>query len=820
MESSKPNRSFAFYFKRFFIWISILIISLLLLTWLTSPMIARWQINEQLNIHNKKLSDESSIRVNPFLLSLVIHNLKLQDLQSANAHLTLDSAEIDIGFWGLFSKELEIEVFKLDQLNIDIVRSDNNLTVAGFLITNDQSHPKAITSDTEDSKHSIKEESDQPPGQPWQVIADSILLSDLNLNIQNLSHQHLVSFDLLKLSEIIVDEQRQSASLEIEAKIDQGVLGLQATLNNQHSSGDLTLDLEFENFHLQDIAYLAQEQLQELNGIISLQAAQKISYQGSNVRISMPLASLEIASLATKLPGLQLTNQNLKVSLSNFNINSEANQPPQLAGQFNIANQNLNLTTDITGKNIFGLEKLTLNQGVLKLVDSKTPALKLETIQLDNISISEDLTDEEAKYPALAKIQGILLSELDFNGQHLDLKKISISKMESQLILDKNKQLANLILPNLDNTNSESDKERNETPQVTAAESNEITESNPFTFALADFSISDNSQLTFSDRSVTPNFAQTISISEISAKNIDNRKANNVIDFKVGFKTDAYAASELVGSVKPFAEKLNLNLTSKVREFSLPKVSPYMKEAMGFEMLSGQFDNDIEVIIEDDIIKGESKLVVRGLELSAADEAEVNSLKDQTALPLNSALSMLKDDKGNLELEIPLSGDVSSPEFGVNSFIALVTKKAVMAAAESYLIETFVPYANVLSVVRIAGEYMLKIDFEDLEFSPQAISIAESQHQFVNEFIALMKKEADTQVKVCAIATSSDLPDISANFEDSQYMQQLTKISQDRGQAFKAWVVEKGQIESNRLLLCQPQIDQAKDSKPRIEFEV
>ena len=33
-------------------------------------------------------------------------------------------------------------------------------------------------------------------------------------------------------------------------------------------------------------------------------------------------------------------------------------------------------------------------------------------------------------------------------------------------------------------------------------------------------------------------------------------------------------------------------------------------------------------------------------------------------------------------------------------------------------------------------------------------------------------------------------------------------------------IVEKGKIESSKLLLCQPQIDSSKDGKPRIKFEV
>lgn len=817
MESSKPRSPFTYYGKRVILWTGMIIIALLLLIWVSSPLIARWQVNELLSAYNKKLSDDSSIRLNPFLLHLTIYDLNLQDIKADDAYLTLGSAEIDIGLWGLFSKELSIEKFKFNQLSIEVNRDGNLLEVAGFDLTADAPAQPQTEVPGETDEQTSDNQTSNASSEPWLIVADNLLLSDIKFNINNSAHQHTVSFDSIDVSQVKIDEKQQNLALNIKAQIDQGTLDIKADLTNQKEGGQLNLELDLENFHLADIAYLTETQLAKLSGIVEFHVAQNIQYQGSNVAITLPSASLAISSLESQVSGANLKNQALTLNAKNFQINALPEQAPQLSGEFDLQNQGLTITTDINEQIILDLSKIELNQGKIKLSDSPLPTIQLKDIQLEELTVSEDQSDSDQKQPPLAKIKHILLSQLSLDNQHIGLDKFIITELHSNPILDKDKQIANLILPQAASSNNQENDA--ELPNESESDTSASTE-NPLTFSLNEFAISDKSQLVFNDLSVTPNFEQAISISEVQAKNIDNRQANNQIDFTVKFKTDAYAASELVGNIKPFAEKMNLQLDSKVREFSLPKVSPYVKDAMGFEMLSGQFDTDTKVIIKDDIIEGESNLAIRGLELSAADEAEANSLKDQTALPLNSALGMLKDDKGNLELEIPLSGNVSEPEFGVSSFIALVTKKAVMSAAESYLIETFIPYANVLSVVRIAGEYMLKVDFEDLEFSPQSVTIEETQQQFVNEFIALMKKEADTQVKVCAIATRADLPDVSANFEDNQYTEQLTKISQQRGQSFKAWVVEKGEIESSRLLLCQPQIDQDEEAKPRIEFEV
>ena len=114
-------------------------------------------------------------------------------------------------------------------------------------------------------------------------------------------------------------------------------------------------------------------------------------------------------------------------------------------------------------------------------------------------------------------------------------------------------------------------------------------------------------------------------------------------------------------------------------------------------------------------------------------------VKDQVSMPLNIALGMLMDGDGNLELGVPLSGKTSDPSFGLSSFIALVTQKAAMSAAESYVMKTFVPYANIVSIAKSAGEFLLKVRFEDLPYEINQVTPNVSQQAYLDPFIALMQ---------------------------------------------------------------------------------
>jgi len=217
----------------------------------------------------------------------------------------------------------------------------------------------------------------------------------------------------------------------------------------------------------------------------------------------------------------------------------------------------------------------------------------------------------------------------------------------------------------------------------------------------------------------------------------------------------------------------------------------------------------IDVSIVNNELSGSSDLFLRGVDISNdSDEQEAATSID--AIPLGTAFNMLKDENDNVELDIPLSGNVADPKFGWSSFINIVTKKAVMAATETYLMQTFVPYANIISIAKFAGKEMLKVNVEDLMYQQAQIKLQPEQLIFVNELATLLKDQKDLQLKVCPIAvTAEPLPGDISN---------LKQLAQRRGEALKVYLVSDKGIESKRILLCTPKIDETANAKPRVEF--
>ena len=110
-------------------------------------------------------------------------------------------------------------------------------------------------------------------------------------------------------------------------------------------------------------------------------------------------------------------------------------------------------------------------------------------------------------------------------------------------------------------------------------------------------------------------------------------------------------------------------MEGQINEINLPGLSSYIKSALGYEIESGQLDLGIDVNFSGTEMDGKSHVLLRGIKLTAFDNYEDGSLSDQTSIPFNAALSMLKDSDGNVDLDLPLSGDINGPSFGLSGFL-------------------------------------------------------------------------------------------------------------------------------------------------------
>ncbi|TPE51558.1 DUF748 domain-containing protein [Maribrevibacterium harenarium] len=324
------------------------------------------------------------------------------------------------------------------------------------------------------------------------------------------------------------------------------------------------------------------------------------------------------------------------------------------------------------------------------------------------------------------------------------------------------------------------------------------------------------SRLQLTDQSVTPVLRNDVQIQQFEVTDINSELPDQPTQFTVGLTNSTYATLTASGSLFPFKTPLDIDLKVNVNEAELPPFSPYLVDVLGYKIASGQLDMQLVLSSQSGELNGQTQIALRSLDLGS----EVNSGKVMQvgAIPLNLAVDFLKDGDGVIELDVPLKGDINNPQFQVQSFLMLPIRQALYKASTSYVMQTFVPYANVVSIAQIAGEQLLRIRVKPLLFDAGSSDINANQQAYIDELAKLMQDKSASEARLCGYATNADKPTLTdATIGNENLLtQQLYGLAEARAQALKQQLVAQG-ISSTRLYICAPELDQ-EDDRPRVEL--
>jgi len=782
-------------------YLSMFIFVLFSLIWILSPFISHNYIQKQLTPFELILSEQSHIRYNPFVSSLTIETLSItKDQQQV---LAIKHFVVELNLYKLLIKQLYVKNFDIDGLYLKLTQTDNQLTVAGIKLPNE-----AQTKSDEGSEQAENN---------YQLVIPAFSLSNSEISLAINQQNLLVNLEHLKINALFANLTKQSAQLDLKLAVQQSVVQLKADAELVQGQGIIESTVNISQGDLTLLEPMLPKNLQHLTGILNFSSKQKISLNEEFTQFDLVDTQLNLDQLT-----IDQDKINLSVAKQSFNFPQlhallTNKQAVELSGLGNIELSDIKVSNNQQADLlIMQVEQLALN-GITVSTPIEKPQLAIAQIALNQVVLSQN-TSLEA--PAFTRFSQLAINDITLLTQatnvDLSIDNIILADLNIDTELNDKKVVVNLqpltSLATIDETkfipeSNKQDEELVEQPSTI------------FNISLNDFHLTNPAQIHFNDLSVEPNYQRVFTVEQLTFGPLNSTKPEQESLLVLKGKSNEYANFSFDGVLKPFSPQPLYALKGQLNEVSLPAVSAYIKDALNYEIKSGQLNISIDAQLAGDEISGETSILLRGLDFTAANDHEANSLKDKTAIPFSVALGMLKDSQGNVELTVPLSGNTNDPSFGVSGFITLLVKKATMMAAKDYLMATFVPYANVISIAMTAGEHLLKVRFNDLIYAPKQITFVEQQQSFLQQFGLLMQDKQETQITLCAIATVRDLDLPSGSKIENKQLEQLNKLSLERLHYFKQYMIEQYKIESSRLLLCNPQIDSDKDAQSRLTFD-
>ena len=196
---------------------------------------------------------------------------------------------------------------------------------------------------------------------------------------------------------------------------------------------------------------------------------------------------------------------------------------------------------------------------------------------------------------------------------------------------------------------------------------------------------------------------------------------------EVAGKVDNDAPLSIKGRLNPLAPKLLLDIQGVTKGVDLPRLTPYATKYAGYPITKGKLSLDVRYEIQDGRLKANNHLFLD--QLTFGERVESTSA---TKLPVMLAVALLTNRRGEIDINLPISGSLDDPKFSVGGIIVQVIVNLISKAITA-------PFALLASAFGGGGEELSHVAFAggSAALGPEQIAHLEKLARALNDRPAL-----------------------------------------------------------------------------------
>jgi hypothetical protein len=333
--------------------------------------------------------------------------------------------------------------------------------------------------------------------------------------------------------------------------------------------------------------------------------------------------------------------------------------------------------------------------GTLSLTSTKKEPIKAAykgEAAVANFSSIDKLSGED-----LLKLESLSLSDLNvaYAPFSLDIKGVSLTNFYALVLINPQGKI------NLQEILTAEEPEAKEAPgpapqKITAAPSEE---KGPSKKIKIDQVTLQGGRIDFEDKSVKPEFSARLSemggrVSGLSAEQ------NTTADVELRGKFNDYAPLEVTGKINPLSDNLFADIKARIKDLDLSPATPYSGKYAGYAIEKGKFSVDVKYSIVNRKLNSQNNIFIDQLTFGEKVESP-----QATHLPVKLAVALLKDRKGEIKLDLPVTGSLDDPKFSVWHIIVHIFVNLIAKVATS-------PFALLGAAFGGGGEELSYIEFD------------------------------------------------------------------------------------------------------------
>ncbi len=506
------------------------------------------------------------------------------------------------------------------------------------------------------------------------------------------------------------------------------------------------------------------------------------------------------------------------ITLSNLEVPATESQPVKVSVP-EISLKKL-VSTDFTGATI---ESLLIKEPTVLDTKSKTQLAKVNNITGSTIKIEQPL---KVSLASLTASKGDFLTKKGKKAK----PEITLSTMNAGTITwspDKGFFCDKIKLDSLQGkyTRVKSPAAKKKKTASKQKQQKEKTASPQIT--INSIALTGKSGFQFVDKATSVPFQTTLALETARIKNINFSKSKTPFTFKIKGKFDNYAPLDITGTCAPFGDKLLVDSTFHLRNYSLERLSPYIIDAIGTRFVKGQMSIKSDLKIKDDKLDLKNHLVLQRIEAKTISEEMLAKLNNKLPVPLDLALTMLRDNKGDINLNVPVSGPLNDLSVKPTDIIVTALSKAISVSVTPYLAYTFLGPAGALAYAGMkVGEAIIDADMPHLAFAEGVSELNDDHKKILDAIGKKIEKNKDQDYSICSRALIWEaVENIERNtqnqqkiLKDKEARKKLLAIAGTRAKNVHKYLLDNFSIKDDNLLICAPGINFGPKDKPMVGF--
>ncbi|MFA5903954.1 MAG: DUF748 domain-containing protein, partial [Desulfobacula sp.] len=188
---------------------------------------------------------------------------------------------------------------------------------------------------------------------------------------------------------------------------------------------------------------------------------------------------------------------------------------------------------------------------------------------------------------------------------------------------------------------------------------------------------------------------------------------------------------EILGTINLLAEKKFAEVGISFKNIELSNFTPYSSKYLGYKIDKGKLILDLKYMIDGNVLKSENRARFDNFELGEKVDSE-----HATSLPISLAISLLKNRDGQIDLDLPVEGQLDDPEFKIGPIILKMIGNMILKVITS-------PFSVISAMFGGGGE---ELGFAEFGYGDSVIK--ESDSGKIDKLIEILTEKPSVRLEI------------------------------------------------------------------------